>query len=58
MFWLIGILLTIFWIWMLVDCLMNPALEGTEKLVWVLVIIFLHALGALIYYFVVKNKAV
>jgi hypothetical protein len=44
--------LFVFWIWMLVDCLKNPRLHGTEKLIWVLVIIFLHWIGALVYYFV------
>jgi hypothetical protein len=34
---------------MLVDCIKNTRLSETEKIVWVLVIIFLHALGALIY---------
>lgn len=42
-------LLTIFWIWMLVDCLMNEPSEGNDKVIWVLVIVFTHALGALIY---------
>lgn len=37
------------WIWALVDCLTNRGLDGTEKLVWVLVIIFLHFLGAILY---------
>jgi len=43
------ILATIVWIWALVDCLQNPRLEGTEKLIWVLVILFLHVLGAIVY---------
>jgi hypothetical protein len=41
-----------FWIWMLVDCLGREPSEGNEKLVWVLVLIFLNWLGALLYYFV------
>jgi uncharacterized membrane protein YczE len=49
-------LLFAFWLWMLVDCLKNQALQGTEKIVWVLVIIFLHALGALVYFFVGRSK--
>ena len=53
---LIGILLTIFWIWMLVDCLTNASINGTEKVVWVLVIVFTHFLGALIYYFVGRGS--
>jgi hypothetical protein len=45
----------IFWIWMLVDCLQNPSLDGTAKIVWVLVIIFLHLLGAIVYFFVARQ---
>jgi hypothetical protein len=43
------VFLFVFWIWMLVDCIKNERLSDTQKVVWVLVIIFLHALGALIY---------
>ncbi len=57
---LFGILLVIalfaFWIWMLVDCIKNTRLSETEKVVWVLVIIFLHALGALIYLLAGRDK--
>ncbi len=52
---LIGLLLTIFWLWMLIDAITNTAIQGTEKIVWVLVIIFTHILGALIYYFVARG---
>jgi Phospholipase_D-nuclease N-terminal len=52
----LGIMLFVFWIWMLVDCIKNTALSDTEKIVWVLVIIFLHFLGALIYMLAGRNK--
>ena len=45
MFAMIGLLLSIFWIWMLIDCLMNPAVQGTDKLIWVLVILFCTCWG-------------
>jgi hypothetical protein len=48
-FWTIALLGSIFWIWMLVDCLTSDLPSG-EKLIWALVIIFLHFIGALIYY--------
>lgn len=51
---LIGILLFVFWLWMLVDCLKRDFKGDYDKVVWVLVMIFLHLLGALVYYFVVK----
>jgi Phospholipase_D-nuclease N-terminal len=50
-FWTVALLATIFWIWMLVDALMSP-METDEKILWFLVIFFLHFIGALIYYFV------
>jgi hypothetical protein len=50
------LLLCIFWIWMLIDCITSN-LQPMEKLVWVLVIIFLHGLGALIYFLVGRKKA-
>jgi hypothetical protein len=45
----LAILSTIFWIMTLVDCGVNEPSEGNEKIVWIIVIIFTHALGALIY---------
>jgi hypothetical protein len=41
---------TVFWIWMLVDCLMNEPSQGNDKLIWGLVILFTHFVGALIYF--------
>jgi len=43
------ILLTIFWLWMLVDCIKNKGLTGASKLFWVLLILFIHPIGAFIY---------
>ena len=42
---------TVFWVWMLIDCLTNEPSEGNDKLIWVLVIFFLDLLGGVIYYF-------
>jgi hypothetical protein len=52
---LIGLLLTIFWLWMLIDAITNSSMQGTEKLIWVLVIFFTHFLGALIYFLVARS---
>lgn len=51
-FFLIGLLGTVFWIWMLVDAAVNEPSTGTDKVVWVLIILFTHFIGALIYFFV------
>jgi len=45
-----------FWIWMLVSAIQNPGLSEGEKVAWVLVVIFLHWLGALVYFFVGHPK--
>ena len=46
---------SVFWLWMLVDCLISNK-DGTEKVIWVLVILFLHILGALLYFFLARGK--
>ncbi|HVT81880.1 MAG TPA: PLDc N-terminal domain-containing protein [Phycisphaerae bacterium] len=50
---LLAIAASIFWLWMLIDAVMNE--QGTDKIVWFLVIFFLHLLGALIYFFVRRS---
>lgn len=47
----IGTLGTVFWLWMLIDCATKEPSTGNDKLIWMLVILFTHLLGALIYYF-------
>lgn len=49
---LIGILGTVFWIWMLIDCASNEPSQGNDKVVWILVIALTHFLGAAIYFLV------
>lgn len=56
-FVLLGLLAFVFWVWMLVDAIRNPKLDGTQRIVWVLVVLFLHVLGALIYYFAGREPA-
>jgi hypothetical protein len=52
--WVIGIAATIFWLWMLIDALVNE--PGTnETILWFLVIFFLHVVGALIYFIVRRS---
>ena len=52
----IGILIFVFWIWMLIHAITNNGLSDTEKIIWVLVVIFLHFLGAIIYFFLGKPR--
>lgn len=51
-----GLLALIFQIWMLIDAIQNPRLQGSQRVVWVLVIIFLPCLGPLIYFIVGRSK--
>jgi Phospholipase_D-nuclease N-terminal len=44
------------WIWMLIDCLTNHGIQSSEKVAWVLVILFLPFIGSLIYLFVGRPK--
>lgn len=46
----------IFWVIELVDCLRREFREPSEKIVWVLVIILAHAVGALIYWIMGKSR--
>lgn len=53
---IIGLLITVFWVWMLIDCLFNSALRGGSKVCWALLIIFTQIVGAMIYFFVKCNN--
>lgn len=65
--WILGLLLivsaiagTVFWILMLIDCAKRTSdAKGKfdDKLIWMLVIILLHGLGAALYYFIIKRPA-
>ncbi|HEY2880902.1 MAG TPA: PLDc N-terminal domain-containing protein [Pirellulales bacterium] len=50
--WILSLLYIVFWVWMLIDCLQNRRLSDMEKLVWVLVLLFLHVIGPLLYFFI------
>jgi len=52
----VSIALLVFWVMMIVDCAKRKNLSDNERVVWILVLVFLQALGALIYYFAVKKK--
>ena len=38
-----------FWVWMLIDCAINEP-SGTDKIVWILVILLANFIGATIYF--------
>jgi hypothetical protein len=45
-----------FWLWMLIHAITNKGLADGEKIVWVLVIIFLPFIGSIIYFFIGRPK--
>jgi len=49
----LGIFIFVFWLLMLIDCLKRKFKSDGEKIAWILVLIFVHIIGAIIYYFVV-----
>ena len=58
-FMLIGVLGLIFMVWMLIDCVQRKFKKDNDRVIWVLIIVFLNWIGALVYYFVIKrNKKV
>lgn len=46
----------IFWIWMLISAVQNKGLTEGEKIAWVLILVFVHFLGAILYFFVGHPK--
>jgi membrane-bound metal-dependent hydrolase YbcI (DUF457 family) len=45
-----------FWLWMLIDVITKCPSADNKKLLWVLLVVFLHLLGAILYYFIQRPK--
>jgi uncharacterized membrane protein len=41
-----------FWIWMIIDFATNEPSTGNDKIVWIVIIVFVYFIGAVVYYFV------
>ena len=54
----IGIGGTVFWIVMLIECATKEADTGNTKVVWIIILVFTHIIGALIYFFVRRPERV
>src|SRR5205814_95148 len=52
--WVLAILANVFWLWMLIDALVNER-RTEDKILWFLVIFLLHFVGALVYLFVRRS---
>ena len=54
----LGLAALALWIWMLVEVLTRETDEGNNRLIWALVIVFTHWLGALIYLLVRRQERI
>lgn len=50
---ILSLLCVVLWIWALVSCIQS---DNPNKLVWILVIIFLPLLGSILYFVIGNNK--
>ena len=46
-FWLA---FTAFMIWMIVDCAIHESRVGNERLIWIIIMVFVPYVGAIVYY--------
>ncbi|HYK84102.1 MAG TPA: PLD nuclease N-terminal domain-containing protein [Ktedonobacteraceae bacterium] len=54
----IAVFVTIFWIWVLIDCVTKESSEGNDRIVWLLIILFAPVIGVLLYYFVRRPERI
>ncbi len=54
----IAVFVTIFWIWVLIDCVTKESSEGNDRIVWLLIILFAPVIGAVLYYFVRRPERI
>ncbi len=50
--------LTVLWVYAIVDCAQREFPGPNDKIVWILIIIFAHGIGALIYWIVGRPRGV
>ena len=47
---------TIFWIFMIVECATKEDDTGNTKIVWIIILVFTHIIGAMLYCFVPRPE--
>jgi hypothetical protein len=57
-FFVVGVGGTILWVWAIIDCASHEPSAGNDKIVWLLVIIFLHVIGAGLYLLVRRPQRI
>jgi hypothetical protein len=50
------LVLFILWLWTLIDALRSTFKSDTEKLMWVMLIVFLSIIGAILYILIGRNQ--
>lgn len=50
----LAIFMFVFWILMIIDCAKRKFKSDSEKVIWILLLIFLSWIATIIYYFAVK----
>ncbi len=51
---IVGIIILVFWIWMLIDCVKRNFRNDVEKILWVVIMIFAGWVGAIVYYIAIR----
>jgi hypothetical protein len=49
---------TVFWVIMIIECATKESSQGNTKVIWILIIVLTHWIGALIYYFVRRPQRI
>jgi hypothetical protein len=52
----VGIAVVAIWIWTLLDIIKTSRMNSTEKLIWILVVIFFPFLGTLLYVVIGRKR--
>jgi hypothetical protein len=55
LFWLA---FTAFMIWMIVDCALHESRVGNERLIWIIITVFVPYVGAVVYYVVRRPERI
>ena len=58
LFFLLGAFSVVVWIAILADCAINEPSQGNDKIVWVIIIVFTHILGAVLYLMVRRPQRI
>lgn len=51
---IVGLIVLVFWVWMIIDCAQRRFKNNVEKIVWIVVIVLGSWIGALVYLLVIR----